>query len=233
LRTTKTTSIAEKKSTKDKIREIIKKPKEKFLTNAQEEYWDILGKNEITLCFGPSGTGKSHLAIKRAIDLLWDDDNKIENIIIARPAVTAGSDIGLLPGDLNSKMDPYVSPSFYLLNKIIGKESTDKLVELNIIKILPISYLRGWNIDNSILLVEEGQNCTPIEMKLILTRIGFNSKFFISGDLEQSDKYNDKTKSGLCDARNRLKDVKGIGIFEFNISDIVRNPLISEILSKY
>lgn len=233
MRTTKTTSIAEKKSTKDKIREIIKKPKEKFLTNAQEEYWDILGKNEITLCFGPSGTGKSHLAIKRAIDLLWDDDNKIENIIIARPAVTAGSDIGLLPGDLNSKMDPYVSPSFYLLNKIIGKESTDKLVELNIIKILPISYLRGWNIDNSILLVEEGQNCTPIEMKLILTRIGFNSKFFISGDLEQSDKYNDKTKSGLCDARNRLKDVKGIGIFEFNISDIVRNPLISEILSKY
>ena len=227
------TSVAEKRSTKEKIREIIKRPKEKFLTPNQEEYWNILDKNQITLCFGPSGTGKSHIAMKKAIDLLWEEDNKYERIIIARPAVTAGTDIGLLPGDLDAKMDPYVSPSFYLLNKIIGKENTDKLLDIGVIQILPISYLRGWNIDNAILLVEEGQNCTPVEMKLILTRIGFNSKFFISGDLEQSDKYNDKTKSGLCDARNKLKDIKDIGIFEFYIDDIVRNPLIGIILSRY
>lgn len=221
------------KTAKEKIREIIKKPKEKFLTDSQEKFWDVLEKNEITLCFGPSGTGKSHIALKRAIDLLWEEDNKFEKIIIGRPAVTAGTDIGLLPGDLNAKIGPYVSPTFYLLNKIVGKDSATRLIENGFVEVISVSYLRGWNIDNSILIIEEGQNCTPIEMKLILTRIGFNSKFFISGDLEQSDRYNDKSKSGLYDARNRLCDVKGIGVFEFNIDDIVRNPIITEILKKY
>lgn len=227
------TTKIKSKTPKDKIREIIKKPKEKFLTDSQEKYWEVLNQNEITLCFGPSGTGKSHIAIKKAIDLLWEEDNKFEKLIIGRPAVTAGTDIGLLPGDLNAKIGPYVSPSLYLLNKIIGKESTNKLIENGLVEIISVSYLRGWNIDNSILIIEEGQNCTPIEMKLILTRIGFNSKFFISGDLEQSDKYSDKSKSGLFDARYRLADVKGVGVFEFGQNDIVRNPIITEILKKY
>jgi len=117
LRTTKTTSIAEKKSTKDKIREIIKKPKEKFLTTAQEEYWDILDKNQITFCFGPAGTGKSHIAIKKAIDLLWTEDNKYEKILLIRPAVEAEEHLGALPGDLEEKLDPYMFPSFYLWEK--------------------------------------------------------------------------------------------------------------------
>jgi phosphate starvation-inducible PhoH-like protein len=233
LRTTKTTSIAEKKSTKDKIREIIKKPKEKFLTTAQEEYWDILDKNQITFCFGPAGTGKSHIAIKKAVDLLWTEDNKYEKILLIRPAVEAEEHLGSLPGDLEEKLDPYMFPSFYLMGKIIGKESREKLEAEGLIQVMALAYMRGWNVDNTIVVFEEAQNATPNQIKLLVTRIGFNSKFFISGDVEQSDKYKDMKKSGLYDAKERFTDMKDIGIFEFGPEDIVRNPLISEILKRY
>lgn len=222
-----------KTSHKEKIRQIIKKPKEKFLTKNQEKYWDILGDNQITLCFGPSGTGKSYISLKKAVDLIYDLDNKYEKIIIARPPVVAGTEIGHLPGDLTTKLDPYVLPSYYLLKKIVGPKELDELKELGVVEIVSISHLRGYNIDNSILIIEEAQNTTPIEMKLILTRIGFNSKFFITGDVEQTDKFKDKTKSGLYDAKKRLDSVKDIGIFEFNVDDIVRNPLIGVILNRY
>lgn len=230
----KTLSFEEKRmSKKERIRELIKKPKEKFLTKNQEEYWNILGNNEITLCFGPAGVGKSYIAMKRAIDLLWDDENKYEKIIIVRPAVEAEEKLGSLPGGLEEKLDPYIYPSYYLLNKIIGKESREKLTEEGFIEIAALAYMRGWNVDNTILVFEEAQNATPSQMKLLLTRIGFNSKFFISGDLEQSDKYKDKTKTGLYDAKIRLGDLKNVGIFEFNDKDIVRNPLITQILKRY
>lgn len=218
---------------KQRIREIIKKPKEKFLTNAQEEYWKILGENQITLCFGPAGVGKSYIAMKRAIDLLHDEDNKYEKIIIVRPAVEAEEKLGSLPGNLEEKLDPYIYPSYYLLNKIIGKQCREKLKEEGYIEIAALAYMRGWNVDNTILVFEEAQNATPAQIKLLLTRIGFNSKFFLSGDLEQSDKYKDKTKSGLYDAKQRLSDIEGIGVFEFSGKDIVRNPIIGKILSKY
>jgi phosphate starvation-inducible PhoH-like protein len=218
---------------KQRIRDIIKQPKEKFLTKNQEKYWEILTNNEITLCFGPAGVGKSYIAMKRAIDLLWDDRNKYEKIIIVRPAVEAEEKLGSLPGGLEEKLDPYIYPSYYLLNKIIGKDAREKLKDEGFIEIAALAYMRGWNVDNTILVFEEAQNTTPSQMKLLLTRIGFNSKFFISGDLEQSDKFKDKTKTGLYDAKVRLGDLPNVGIFEFDDKDIVRNPLITEILRRY
>jgi phosphate starvation-inducible PhoH-like protein len=218
---------------KQRIRELIKKPKEKFLTKNQEEYWKILGDNQITLCFGPAGVGKSYIAMKRAVDLLWDESNKYEKIIIVRPAVEAEEKLGSLPGGLEEKLDPYIYPSYYLLNKIIGKEARERLKDEGYIEVAALAYMRGWNVDNTILVFEEAQNATPAQIKLLLTRIGFNSKFFLSGDLEQSDKFKDKTKSGLYDAKKRLEGVRGIGVFEFGSGDIVRNPIISEILQRY
>ena len=222
-----------KYSKKDRIRQLIKQPKEKFLTEHQKEYWKILGENEITLCFGPAGVGKSYIAMKKAVDLLWDNNNKYEKIIIVRPAVEAEEKIGSLPGNLEEKLDPYIYPSYYLLNKIIGKEAREKLKEEGFIEVAALAYMRGWNVDNTILIFEEGQNATPSQMKLLLTRIGYNSKFFISGDLEQSDKFKDKTKTGLYDAKIKLNDIHNIGVFEFSNEDIVRNPIISKILERY
>lgn len=220
-------------SHKQRIRDIIKKPKEKFLTSSQEEYWRILEDNQITLCFGPAGVGKSYIAMKKAVQLLWEEDNKYEKIIIVRPAVEAEEHLGSLPGGIEEKLDPYIYPSYYLLNKIIGKEARESLKEEGYIEVAALAYMRGWNVDNTILVFEEAQNATPAQIKLLLTRIGFNSKFFVSGDLEQSDKFKDKTKSGLYDAKKRLNGVDGIGIFEFSTNDIVRNPIISHILKRY
>lgn len=226
--------VEEKKvPNKEKIREIIKKPKEKFLTKHQEEYWKVLQENQIVFCVGPAGTGKSFVSLKKSVDLLWSNDNKYEKIVIIKPLVPVGVDIGSLPGNVTEKIAPYIYPSFYLLEKIIGKESLETLIELDIIQTMALSFCRGLNFDNSIIILEEAQNCTPEEMKLILTRIGFNSKMFISGDLEQSDKFKDPKKTGLYDAKQRMRDIKDIGFFEFDVKDIVRNPLIGEILKKY
>jgi phosphate starvation-inducible PhoH-like protein len=120
-----------------------------------------------------------------------------------------------------------------LLNKLIGKETRERLIQSDFIEVQALAYIRGWNIDNTILIFEEGQNSTPNQMKLLLTRIGFNSKFFISGDLEQTDRYKDKRQSGLWDAINKFKNMDEIGVFEFNENDIVRNPLITKILKRY
>ena len=226
-------TVERRQTHKERIREIFKRPREKFLTDSQREYWDVLEKNEITLCFGPAGVGKSYIAMKKAVDLLHDDSNKYEKIIIVRPAVEAEEKLGSLPGGLEEKLDPYIFPSYYLLNKIIGKECREKLKDEGYIEVAALAYMRGWNVDNTILIFEEAQNATPAQMKLLLTRIGYNTKFFISGDLEQSDKFKDKTKSGLYDAKVRLSGVKNIGIYEFGDKDIVRNPIISQILKRY
>jgi phosphate starvation-inducible PhoH-like protein len=222
-------------SKKDFINSIIKKKqKNKFLTTNQEEYYNLLKNNQITICSGPAGTGKSYISLKVAIDLLVDPNNQYEKIMIVRPAVeSSSSTLGSLPGDLREKMGPYVYSSLSLLDKLIGKEATVKLEENGVLEIMSLSFLRGFNADNMILIFEESQNATPAEMKMLLTRIGFNSKFFISGDIEQSDKFKKKELSGLYDATLRLKDVNMVGIFEFNTDDVVRNPIIKEILKRY
>jgi phosphate starvation-inducible PhoH-like protein len=222
-------------SKKDFINSVIKKKqRSKFLTKSQEEYYEILKNNQITICSGPAGTGKSHVSLKAAIDLLMDYNNTYEKLIIIRPAVeSSDSKLGSLPGDVREKMDPYVYASFYLLQKLIGKDATAKLEESGVIEIMSLSFVRGISVDNSILIGEEFQNATPNETKTVLTRIGFNSKFFISGDIEQSDKFKQKEKSGLYDALVRLDEMKDVGIFKFKPEDIVRNPIITEIIKRY
>lgn len=220
---------------KELINQIIKrKTKEKFLTNNQKKYYDTLIDSEITVCSGPAGVGKSYITMKAAIDLLADPDTPYEKIIIVRPAVEAEEKLGSLPGNVEEKLDPYIFPSYYLMNKIIGKENREKLKDADIIEVFALAFMRGMNIDNSILIFEEGQNATPSQMKLLLTRIGFNSKFFISGDVEQSDKFKNKTHSGLWDAIEKFRNDDYLSVFEFtDEKDIVRNKLISKILKKY
>lgn len=222
------------KSKKEIITTLIKKKtKDKFLSDSQKEYYDILQNSQITICSGPAGVGKSYIAMKAAVDLLADPNNSYEKLIIVRPAVEAEEKLGSLPGNVEEKLDPYIFPSYYLLNKIIGKDVREKLKEMEIIEVFALAYMRGMNIDNSILIFEEAQNSTPKQMKLLLTRIGFNSKFFISGDLEQTDRYKDKTHSGLWDALEKFKNINDIGTFTFKDTDIVRNPIITQILKRY
>jgi phosphate starvation-inducible PhoH-like protein len=221
-------------SKRDIISQVVKKrPKSKFLTENQKIYAETLLNNQITICSGPAGVGKSYIAMKTAVDLLLDDGNGYDKIIIVRPAVEAEEKLGALPGNLEEKLDPYIFPSYYLLNKIIGKEAREKLKDAEIIEVFALAYMRGMTIDNSILIFEEAQNATPKQMKLLLTRIGTTTKFFISGDIEQTDRYKDKKHSGLYDALIRFKNVPGIGIFEFGDKDGVRNPIITKILQKY
>jgi len=219
---------------KELISTIIKRQtKEKFLSESQKLYYEKLKTSEITICSGPAGVGKSYIAMKAAIDLLADPNTPYEKIIIVRPAVEAEEKLGSLPGNVEEKLDPYIFPSYYLLNKIIGKDAREKLKDIEAIEVFALAYMRGMNIDNSILIFEEAQNATPNQMKLLLTRIGFNSKFFISGDLEQTDRYKDKTHSGLWDAMKRFSDLDNIGTHEFKDTDVVRNPLITKILKRY
>ena len=233
-KTTHEENVVNPQTKKDAINSIIKKKqKNKFLTDNQREYYQSLISNQITICSGPAGVGKSFVAMKAAVDLLTDPSNGYEKIIIVRPAVEAEEKLGALPGNLEEKLDPYIFPSYYLLNKIIGKEAREKLKDLEVIEVFALAYMRGMNIDNSILIFEEAQNSTPNQMKLLLTRIGFNSKFFISGDLEQTDRYKDIKQSGLYDAITRFNFVNDISIFEFSQNDVVRNPLITKILKKY
>jgi phosphate starvation-inducible PhoH-like protein len=233
--TTTTSEMVKNKTTKDIICSVIKKKtKQKFLTANQKKYYDTLVDSEITICSGPAGVGKSYITMKAAIDLLSDPETPYEKIIIVRPAVEAEEKLGSLPGNVEEKLDPYIFPSYYLLNKIIGKETREQLKDCGIIEVFALAFMRGMNIDNSILIFEEGQNSTPSQMKLLLTRIGFNSKFFISGDVEQSDKFKNKTQSGLYDAIEKFRNDNFISVFEFtDEKDIVRNKLISKILKKY
>ena len=163
-----------KATKKGDIKNIIGKvSRKKFLSENQKIYYNELINNEITICSGPAGVGKSFVAMRAAIDLLIDENNSYEKLIIVRPAVEAEEKLGSLPGNLEEKLDPYIFPSYYLLNKIIGKESREKLKNNDVIEVFALAYMRGMNIDNSILIFEESQNCTPLSNEITINTYRF------------------------------------------------------------
>ena len=213
-----------------------KKVKIRCKNEKQKQFVKMIDDNQISICIGPAGVGKSYISIIKSLQLLVDPSNNYHNIYVITPAVESEEKLGYLPGDLEEKLEPYLYSTYKIIDKIIGVENRKKLVASEIIKPLALAYLRGWNIDNSLLIFEEAQNCTPKQMKTVLTRIGFNSKFIITGDLEQTDRYHKKNSSGLYDAFNLMKGAKGIGTYEFIVDkpeDIVRNPIIAGILERY
>jgi phosphate starvation-inducible PhoH-like protein len=205
------------------------KPKNK----SQSDYIKLIKDYEISICSGPAGTGKSFCAIATAIELILDKTTPYKKLIITTPAVEADEKIGYLPGSVIEKISPYMESSFYLVDKIIGKEMREKLTSQNIIVIEALGLIRGRTFENCIVFLEEAQNTTPRQMKTFLTRIGENAKFIISGDIEQSDKFKSGKQSGLFDAMTRLRVIEEIGFHDFMSYDIVRNPIITKILDEY
>lgn len=218
---------------KELLKTLIGDVKFKAKNERQQQFYDMLSKNEIIICSGPAGVGKSYLTILKALQLLTAKDNEFYKIVITTPAVEADEKLGHLPGDIEEKMAPYIYSSLYLIEKIVGKKVCQNLMEQGFIQIMPIAFMRGINVDHSILIAEEFQNSTKRQMKTMLTRIGFKSKFIISGDLEQSDRYKNIKETGLYDALNRLENISGVGIFKFEEVDVVRNKIITKILEKY
>lgn len=221
-------------SPKDLAKNIIEKPiKITGKNERQVEFIKMIRDMEIIICSGAAGTGKSYISVAQALKLIQQTSNKYEKIWLSRPIIETGKSMGYLPGSTEEKLLPYIQPLFDNIDKIIGKEKRIKLVEEGIIEFQPLGFIRGKTIDNGILILDETQNATPNELKAVLTRIGENSKFILSGDIDQSDLYKDFKQCGLYDVVNRLSDIDGIGLFEFRESDIVRNPIISEILKRY
>lgn len=231
-RATKTTKSV-KGDVSEKGIKIPPKTRLKCRNKKQKEVANLINDHEIVIISGPSGTGKSYVSIAKAIDLLKSPDTPYKKILISKPAVESGEKLGFLPGDLLEKMEPHVASSVDIVDKIIGEVSRKKLVEDGVIVIEALAFIRGKTIDNAILIMEEAQNMSPGEIKTLLTRIGENAKFIISGDIDQSDKYRDVRDSGLYDVMIRHKNIEEIGFFEFLVDDIVRNPIISKILKNY
>ncbi len=205
----------------------------KCKNKTQKDLVTLINDKEIIIAAGPAGVGKSYVTIARALELLKNKTNLFTKIIISTPAVEAEEKHGFLPGDVREKMDPYVASSLDILDKLIGKANRTRLEELGYLEIQALAYIRGKSIDNSILIMEEAQNMSPNQMKTLLTRIGNNSKFIISGDLDQSDRYRNFTQSGLYDALTKHKNIPEIGFIEFGPEDVVRNPIITKILGNY
>jgi len=199
----------------------------------QKDFVNLIKEKEIVLCSGPAGVGKSFVAIAVALELLQDPTNSFNKILIVKPAIEAEENLGFLPGNLKEKLEPYLASSIDIVDKIIGEDARRKLEDSKELMAEPLGFIRGKSIDNSILIGEEGQNTSPSQMKSLLTRIGYGSKYIISGDMDQSDRYDDATKTGLYDAMNRHRNIEEIGFFEFDENDIVRNPLITKMVNNY
>ena len=187
-------------------------------------------KNTITIGVGPAGTGKTYLAVAAAVAAFRE--KAVNRIILTRPAVEAGERLGFLPGDLQSKVDPYLRPLYDGLFDMLGAETYERLVEKQIIEVAPLAYMRGRTLDDSFIILDEAQNTTPEQMKMFLTRMGVGSKVVVTGDVTQID-LPDRTRSGLVDALQVLKGVNGIAQCYFTEKDVVRHRLVQEIIKAY
>ena len=202
----------------------------KPMTVGQKSYVDAIRNNMIVFGLGPAGTGKTYLAMAMAITAFKNEE--VGRIILTRPAIEAGEKLGFLPGDLQSKIDPYLRPLYDALYQIMGAESFAKNMERGLIEVAPLAYMRGRTLDNAFIILDEAQNCTPAQMKMFLTRIGFQSKVIITGDSSQKD-LPAGTQSGLDVALKVLKDIEGISFCHLTSKDVVRHPLVQKIVCAY
>ena len=196
----------------------------------QKHYINAINKNDLVFGIGPAGTGKTYVAVMNAVSKLRD--GSIKKIILTRPAVEAGESLGFLPGDLKEKVDPYLRPLYDALYEAIGTKQTEELIEKGTIEIAPLAYMRGRTLESAYVILDEAQNTTTNQMKLFLTRLGFNSKMVVTGDITQID-LPKKTYSGLVQAIDLLKAVDGIDIIEFERVDVIRHPLVQKVLERY
>ena len=197
---------------------------------SQEEFVASIANHDISFGIGPAGTGKTYLAVAMAVNLFIQ--RKINKIILTRPLVEAGERLGFLPGDLAQKVDPYLQPLYDALNEMLGFETVNKFIERGNIELAPLAYMRGRTLNDAFLILDEAQNCTSMQMKMFLTRLGFNSKAVVTGDVTQID-LPSKKMSGLADAAKILKDQKGISFFHFDSKDVVRHNLVQSIIEAY
>lgn len=202
----------------------------KAKTVGQKQYVDAIKKNTVVFGIGPAGTGKTYLAVAMAVKALRD--KQVSRIILTRPAIEAGEKLGFLPGDLQSKIDPYLRPLYDALYDMMGVEGYQRQLEKQVIEIAPLAYMRGRTLDDSFIILDEAQNATPEQMKMFLTRLGFNSKAVITGDLTQTDlPYGQK--SGLATAVHILEGIDDIRVHRFSDKDVVRHKLVQQIILAY
>lgn len=202
----------------------------KAKTLGQKKYVDAIAKNTIVMGIGPAGTGKTYLAVAMAVKAF--KNHEVTRIILTRPAVEAGEKLGFLPGDLQNKVDPYLRPLYDALFDMMGAEAFAKYMEKGSIEVAPLAYMRGRTLDDAFIILDEAQNTTREQIKMFLTRLGFNSKMVITGDITQID-LPDARKSGLTDAMNILKNVEDIAITRFSEKDVVRHKLVQDIIKAY
>ncbi|WP_170960314.1 PhoH family protein [Streptococcus agalactiae] len=199
-------------------------------TLGQKIYVDSVKNHDVVFGIGPAGTGKTFLAVTLAVTAL--KRGQVKRIILTRPAVEAGESLGFLPGDLKEKVDPYLRPVYDALYQILGKEQTSRLMEREIIEIAPLAYMRGRTLDDAFVILDEAQNTTIMQMKMFLTRLGFNSKMIVNGDVSQID-LPKNVKSGLIDAVEKLRNIKKIDFIHLSAKDVVRHPVVAEIINAY
>ena len=199
---------------------------------AQRRFYKTISSKDITFGIGPAGCGKTYLSVHRALRELGDKESKIDGIVIVKPLVeAAGEKIGYLPGDVEEKTAPFMMSFYYNIEQIIGKQRLQVLKDSNTIQVIPLAFMRGITLSNKFVILDEAQNATPEQIKMFVTRIGENSKYIITGDLEQSDIQ--KHKSGLDDAIKRFAGVHGVGLASFKEKDVVRHSLVRRLLKRY